>query len=294
MPLPLPQGIDSIADASMDGDDVKMMVHSFESAVIEWTRLIRTVLKRDSAQPLIEGKHPGALFECDFWVATKKNAESLQQQLTSEPVQQMQQVLDDNKSSYGAALTQLQESIAHALAEANDIVLHLEPLRVYVEQLEDVELEAAPRLMKSIFATLRLIWTHSTHYNTARRMVVVLREICNQLINTIVGHIEPRNLFAQEPEEGIEKPLTALKVIAAAEAEFDATRQAIFVDSQEGKCNPWAFERQLVFARLDSYKGRIQKLHEVFQTFADFIKLEKVEVSGEKVSLHDTPEPKLS
>jgi dynein heavy chain len=300
MPLPLPHGTESMdADAVANGNghasaaalsaaapapEVATLLHSIESAVIEWTRQIRAVLKRDSAQLLMEGQNPGALVEIEFWGARKKNVDSLQAQLQSPRVAKMQEILDEHKSSYGDSLRQLIAQVDTAVRETKDIVLHLEPLRVYVEALEDAELSAVPAVMQSILTTLRLIWQHSKYYNTPRHLVIVLREVCNQIIHTIVGSIEPRSLFAQELEEAVQKPRAALQVIAWVHAAFEATRATVAADSKAGKCSPWEFESQLVFARLDAYAARIQKLADTFAFFLDYAKLEKVEVSGEKVT----------
>ncbi|EDQ88776.1 outer dynein arm heavy chain beta [Monosiga brevicollis MX1] len=301
MPLPLPHGagqLDELAGSESHGaaaaasngnttaarGDSMQLLHTIESAVIEWARQIRAVLKRDSAQPLMNGQNPGALVECDFWAAMKKSVGSLKEQLEAPRVQAMQRVLDEHNSNYSASLQQLKEHVNAAYDEAVDIVLYLEPLRMYLEQLEDIELAEMPRLLTSIFVTIRLIWTYSKHYNTARRMVILLREICNQVIASITGFIEPRSLFAQELEEGIKKPQEAINVIEALHHEFDATRTAIHEASQAGKCPSWEFEKPLVFKRIDSYAARLRKLHTVFAAFLDFAKLEKVEVSGDKLN----------
>lgn len=50
------------------GDAVdKSIIHSLESAVIEWSHQIHAVLKKDSSEPLLEGKNPTPLTELLFW-----------------------------------------------------------------------------------------------------------------------------------------------------------------------------------------------------------------------------------
>lgn len=43
------------------------IVHSLESAVIEWSHQIRDVLKKDSSEALLEGKKPTPHAELLFW-----------------------------------------------------------------------------------------------------------------------------------------------------------------------------------------------------------------------------------
>lgn len=45
----------------------KSIIHSLESAVIEWSHQIRAVLKKDSAEALLEGKNPTPHTEMLFW-----------------------------------------------------------------------------------------------------------------------------------------------------------------------------------------------------------------------------------
>jgi Dynein heavy chain, N-terminal region 1 len=52
---------------------LKLLIHSIETIVIEWTHQIREVLKKDSAQPLLEGLNPSPYVELDFWDAKARN-----------------------------------------------------------------------------------------------------------------------------------------------------------------------------------------------------------------------------
>lgn len=45
----------------------KSIIHSLESAVIEWSHQIRAVLKKDSCEALLEGKNPTPHTELLFW-----------------------------------------------------------------------------------------------------------------------------------------------------------------------------------------------------------------------------------
>ena len=263
----------------------KALVHAIESAVIEWTRQIRDVLRRDSAQPLLDGFNPGPLVECEFWSAKKKNLESLDGQLKSEKMRRMQAILEKAESSYAASLQELVDSVSDALAEAQDIVKYLEPLRGFLESFEGCEFSAMAQQMRSIMRCIHLIWVHCASYGTARRIVVLLRELANQMVDNLREHLEPRTLFSQEVEEGIEKPRVALEVLEECERVFEETRNAINAEARDGgdgAPQPWEFESALIFKRLHRYRDRTVKIHDIFVAAMDFIKLEKVELSSEK------------
>ncbi|EGD79180.1 outer dynein arm heavy chain beta [Salpingoeca rosetta] len=262
----------------------KSMVHAIESGVIEWTRQIREVLKRDSAQLLMDGQHPTALVELDFWAAKCKSLQSLHSQLTSARMKKMQAVLDHEQSSYAAALRTLQEDVHSALEEATDISAHLEPLRRYLESIEETPFEDMEKLLTSAFHTVELVWRHAKHYATPRHIVVLLREMMNQIIVAVHNTLEPRSVFSLEVDEGIVKPQHALKLIALTERLLADTRASINTAADQGECPPWKFETRLVLARLDEFKHRVTMILELFEHALDFFKLEKVEVSSEKLN----------
>ena len=55
----------------------RLLVHSIESVVIDWTHQISKVLKRNSAQALIEGLNPGPIVELNFWKSRSINLENI-------------------------------------------------------------------------------------------------------------------------------------------------------------------------------------------------------------------------
>lgn len=57
------------------------LVHSIESVIIEWSHQIQDVLKKDSAQPLLEGLNPGPLVEIEFWKSKAQNLECIYDQV---------------------------------------------------------------------------------------------------------------------------------------------------------------------------------------------------------------------
>ncbi len=99
----------------------KSLVHAVESVVVEWSHQIRDVLKKNSAQPLLEGKNPGPLLELDFWVARRADLENVLDQLCTEKVQKMSRLLEKTLSSYYPAYRAMLDSVVGALDEARDI-----------------------------------------------------------------------------------------------------------------------------------------------------------------------------
>ena len=49
--------------------------------MIEWSHQIRDVLRKNSAQPLLDGKNPNPIVEMDFWKARCTDLESIFEQV---------------------------------------------------------------------------------------------------------------------------------------------------------------------------------------------------------------------
>ena len=52
-----------------------------ETVVIDWCHEIRDVLKKSSAQPLLDGKNPVPLMEIDFWRVRHTDMQSICEQV---------------------------------------------------------------------------------------------------------------------------------------------------------------------------------------------------------------------
>ena len=59
----------------------KQLVHMVETVVIDWCHEIRDVLKKSSAQPLLDGKNPVPLMEIDFWRVRHTDMQSICEQV---------------------------------------------------------------------------------------------------------------------------------------------------------------------------------------------------------------------
>ena len=57
------------------------LVHAVETVIIDWIHQIQDVLKRDSAQPLLEGLNPVPSVEIKFWENRAQNLECIYEQV---------------------------------------------------------------------------------------------------------------------------------------------------------------------------------------------------------------------
>lgn len=126
---------------------------------------------------------------------------------------------------------------------------------------------------------LLLVWKHSGHYNTTGRLTVLMRKVCNDLIGQCCKSCESHSLFEALPHEAADKLRAALRVCAAFRESYDI---ACARSGVECPGNPWRMPSAAVFSRLDAFTERCGDLVELFNTAAQFARLEKVEVGGTK------------
>ena len=59
---------------------------------------------------------------------------------------------------------------------------------------------------------IKLIWKHSSHFNTAPRLVVLFRMLGNDLIKNGMNHADGEHIFELEPPEAVEKIKLTIEV----------------------------------------------------------------------------------
>ncbi|XP_020566647.2 dynein heavy chain 11, axonemal-like [Oryzias latipes] len=255
------------------------LVYSIETLIVQWSGQIWNVLKKDSGALLLQGDHPGPNVELQFWATQRENLLGIQSQIQSSKVQRIMEILERAKSSYYLAFKDICVKVNEAVLEAEDIDLYLRPLRRLISNLEEKSFPKVDTLLPPLFHTLCLIWTHSQYYCTPRRMVVLLQEFCNLIIEKVFAYLIPEQLFKMEIEEGMERVQICISVMRTFKELFHIYRQKIPSYYKEGQTvKSWDFSETLVFKRLDGIIERLQMIEEVFATALDFLQLEKLEL----------------
>uniref|UniRef100_A0A667HU43 Dynein axonemal heavy chain 9 n=1 Tax=Lynx canadensis TaxID=61383 RepID=A0A667HU43_LYNCA len=284
--LPLPAGADEAGFVDSDSDSAidslsKSVIYAIESAVIQWSRRVQGVLKRESSQPLLQGENPTPRVELEFWKSRAEDLEHIYNQLRAIKVRGMARLLDRVHSSYFPAFQAMCRDVVAALTEAQDIRTHLMPLSRHLEILESLEFpEAKPRLRPLLHAVC-LIWATCGSYRSPGRLTVLLREICNLLIRQASNYLNPEGLLRSEVEESQRKLQVAVDTLNFFKQLFQDRRENLhtyFKENQEVK--EWDFQSSLVFVRLDGFLGRLLLVQDLLKTTVDFHTLGKLEFSG--------------
>ncbi|XP_023100299.2 dynein axonemal heavy chain 9 isoform X1 [Felis catus] len=284
--LPLPAGADEVGFVDSDSDSAldcteKSVIYAVESAVIQWSRRVQGVLKRESSQPLLQGENPTPRVELEFWKSRAEDLEHIYNQLRAIKARGMARLLDRVHSSYFPAFQAMCRDVVAALTEAQDIRTHLMPLSRHLEILESLEFpEVKPRL-RPLLHVVCLIWATCGSYRSPGRLTVLLQEICNLLIQQASNYLNPEGLLRSEVEESQRKLQVAVDTLNFFKQMFQDRRENLhtyFKENQEVK--EWDFQSSLVFVRLDGFLGRLLLVQDLLKTTLDFHMLGKLEFSG--------------
>ncbi|XP_030637646.1 dynein heavy chain 11, axonemal [Chanos chanos] len=264
----------------------RALLYSIETMVIQWTQQMGSVLQRDSSMPLRKGDHPGPSTELHFWAQQKDNLLGIQRQLQNPKVDQVLEILRRINSSYYASFIHIIDKVNQAVVEAEDIELYLRPLRKPIVMFEERTFTQLEPLIPSLFHTLALIWTHSRFYCSPQRIVTLLTEFCNLLIEKAFVYLIPEELFKMELEEGVERVQRAIQVFSTFKCSFQQHRDKLTPAGPYSRpghvVKPWDFPSELVLRRIDRIMERLTMIEELFASALDFLKLERLELGGSR------------
>ncbi|XP_027763088.1 dynein heavy chain 9, axonemal-like [Empidonax traillii] len=284
--LPLPAGSEGIENIDPENERFlelvdKSLVHATESAIIDWSHQIQRALKKDSSEPLLKGSNPNPKVELEFWKNRCEELECIYDQLRSRKVRNLLEVLERVKSIYVPAFKSMLRDVEAALAEAQDIHLHLTPLQRPLEDIEAVEFSKVKPFLAPLLHVVCWIWATCKHYNVAVRIIVLLQEICNLFIQQAVVYLSPEDLLKGEMEESLGKVQIVLDILNGFKGVFEERRENLHMYYEPGQeVRKWDFHSRMVFARLDSFLKRLEMVKSLLTTALDLTKLEKMEFSG--------------
>ncbi|KAF5892934.1 dynein heavy chain 11, axonemal-like, partial [Clarias magur] len=273
--LPLPLSVDRRDEQQLSSDLClidRALLYATETMVIEWSQQMGSVLQRDSSQLLRQGDHVGPTAELHFWAHQKENLQGIQKQLRNPKVGQMLEILQRINSSYYTSFHDIIQKVTYAVVESEDIDLHLKPLRKLIVAFEERSFTDLETLFPALFHTLALIWTHSHFYCSPPRIVTLLTEFCNLLIDKAMVYLIPEELFKMELEEGVERVQRALQVFRAFKHIFQQYRDRLGPGGRYGQrgrpVQPWDFPSHIIFQRTDRITERLLMI-EIFGTLLE-------------------------
>ena len=279
LPLP-PKDVSSSHPPDDQPDFARDKVHLLENAVVTWTRQIKDILKLEPEQMLKGTQNPGPGMEVEFWEHKAFNLNSIHDQLNGEKIRKVMDVLEATKSTYYPAFDRLCKEVAVARDEANDTLVYLRPASRYFRLLLAEDFLSVNSHFRPILHVTLLVWKTSRFYNTPSRLVVLIREMCNDVIRQACKYMSRgESKWHAEPRDSLEK----LQKIIEQSLDF---KEMYFLYRNKSKkaCPdiPWNFQSSALFARLDSFLERCHDVLDLIQTLTQFKTLEQVKIGGTK------------
>lgn len=254
-----------------------------EGTIITWTKQIKNVLKQDPEAQLKLGFYPSPDVEIAFWKNKADNLNSIFEQLQSPSIRRVLRALDQSKSTYCTTFARLCKEVYAARLEANDNMKHLKALEKWVNKLNEDDFSDLNTVFKPLMHILMLIWKHSTYYNTPTRLVILVREMCNSIIDQACRFTSGEQIFSlienEEANVAVEELLLVLRVCGSFKSVYLEYKSMVATTCPE---NEWSVKNDVLFARLDSFIERCHDILALTKTIIQFSKLAKVEIGGTK------------
>ncbi|EAN79295.1 dynein heavy chain, putative [Trypanosoma brucei brucei TREU927] len=289
LPLPPVQLPSRVGDGPFDSE----FIYQLESSIIAWTTQIRAAID-SSPEDMIDcgsekGIHPGPLNEIAFWKGKVDNLANLEQQLYSVKALKILVILKKSQNGYYQPFSQLMSELKEASIEARDNYRFLKPIEdefaamcpTSPGHLEFTQL-ASSGTFQRLFHYLFLLWTQSGFYNTSTRLVVLLRQMCNDLISMAIEYVNVEE-FAKgfEKKDAIARLAETLSICGQFKATYFHYKSHVATVAK-----PWNFQNSAFFSRLDVFLERCHDLMDIMETAVLFDKMENIKVGGTKSVLH--------
>ena len=182
--LPQPDLPEMSEDGSLPHDPkvVRAVLHRIETFVISWAHQLRDVLLEDSDQLLAENGATVPSAEIDFWLRRSINLGNLHEQMIHPRMIQMRNLLEQQQSSYFNTIAGLYNDITAALWQARDLNRVYQASQAAFEDFEQREFADIAEGFRALLHVIRIMWKNSENFGEARRVIIVLTEMSNQLL----------------------------------------------------------------------------------------------------------------
>lgn len=219
--------------------------------------------------------------EIDFWNLRNKNLQYIYQQLREARIKSMALILEKTNSAYYSCYQTIFKNVVLSLAEAKNICLYLTPLRKHISLLEETEFNECVPFLAPLMHVLCLIWANSSYYNE-NKLIVLLKQVCNLLIQQAKKFLDPTTLFHSDVDEAMHRVVCCIKVLKKFQNIFDFYREHMHKFTRNGQLQPWNFHPNIIFCRYNAFLERLEIIGWFFNTVLEFSRLEKVEIGGMK------------
>jgi len=215
-----------------------------------WIELINHILKQEPENDFKKLNNPNPVTEIEFWQRKSENLNSILEQIKGEPILEILKFLEKQKSSYYKFFLDIKNDVFQKAKEANTNYKFLCFLRNDFNEFVS-DSKSLPELIEyfiPIFHTIRLIWKDNQYYSKPERLIVLIKKICNSLIDQSISFIN-RSIFNK-----ISDPEQTIEAIAKLESAKDVIYKFMtaYFSYKDNDANAWKITRNVIFNKLDA------------------------------------------
>ncbi|KAF9414328.1 hypothetical protein HW555_007725, partial [Spodoptera exigua] len=285
--LPMPAGVENIYHAESklkesDGENVDLYLKTnIEGAIIKWAQQVHDLLAQDSYIAFKRKKFPLPSEDLMFYQQRLKNLEGIYSQLRDPRVKRMAHYLEDTKSVYLSCFKTMLTNVVAAIVECRDIFVYQRPLQTHFETFETTEFSDAKHMIRPMLHCIGLLWGNSRYFCSVEKLIPLLREVCNLVIQQSSNCIDPPTIFQGEPDEQLLKIRKSLSILNHFLETYEMNRDKVHTFFPVGVMPVrWSFDFDRVFKRFNIYMKRLKMIENILESTVEILKLEKVEFCG--------------
>ncbi|XP_041969099.1 dynein beta chain, ciliary-like [Aricia agestis] len=285
--LPMPDGIENIFHAETrlkesNNEDVDLFLKTnIEGAIIKWAQQVYDLLQEDSYMAFKRNKFPLPIEDIEFYSQRLRNLEGVYSQLRDPRVKRMAHYLEDTHSVYFGCFKSMLTNVVAAVVESRDICIHQKPLISHFENYENTEFFESKGLIRPMFHCIGLLWGNSRYFCNVEKLIPLLREVCNLVIQQCTVAIDPMSIFQGDPDEQLEKIQKAISYLNFFVETYEMNRDKVSTFFPAGvTAVRWSFDFDRVFMRFNAYMKRLKMIEEILAATVEIFKLEKIEFCG--------------
>ncbi|XP_019887304.2 dynein beta chain, ciliary [Ooceraea biroi] len=278
--LPMPAGLERVTEVerlvSVEGPQaVDLYLKSaIEGVIIKWASLVHNVVTHESNAAFDNGQNPTPNVELEYWSTRLANLRYIYDQLQEDRVKKMATILEKTDSAYFPSFRKLFDNVVSSLAEAKEISLYLTPLAKCFKSVEEIDFAEAKPLMAVLIHSLGLVWAKCKSYQSSSKLIIMLRQICNLLIQAAHRFLDPASIFQSDVDEALQR---VKRLLEEFKGQFELRKH---MPGLQPEAPPWTFNSIAVFTRLDAFLKRLTDIEWLFDTVLEFSKLERIEIGG--------------
>ncbi|EZA54880.1 Dynein beta chain, ciliary [Ooceraea biroi] len=281
--LPMPAGLERVTEVerlvSVEGPQaVDLYLKSaIEGVIIKWASLVHNVVTHESNAAFDNGQNPTPNVELEYWSTRLANLRYIYDQLQEDRVKKMATILEKTDSAYFPSFRKLFDNVVSSLAEAKEISLYLTPLAKCFKSVEEIDFAEAKPLMAVLIHSLGLVWAKCKSYQSSSKLIIMLRQICNLLIQAAHRFLDPASIFQSDVDEALQRVKISRGLLEEFKGQFELRKH---MPGLQPEAPPWTFNSIAVFTRLDAFLKRLTDIEWLFDTVLEFSKLERIEIGG--------------